>query len=52
MTCNLFTRADSIRNVFKIIQFSTKGSNDRPSEEAAYMMFIQFLEECEDGMMV
>ena len=40
---------DGIIKMFKDIRFSEKGSNCREKEEATYMMFIDYLEECEAG---
>jgi len=36
---------DDMRSLFKV-NFSEKGSNYRPLEEAAYIFFIDFMEEC------
>lgn len=35
--------------MFKIIHFSEKGTTAHVKEEAAYMMFMQYLEKSEDG---
>ena len=40
---------DGVRKVFKV-RFSENGSNAKIKEENAYMMFIEYLEECEKGM--
>ena len=34
-----------MRSLFKV-NFSEKGNNYRPVEEAAYIFFIDFMEEC------
>ena len=31
------------------VRFSERGSNAREKEESAYMMFLDYLEECEQG---
>lgn len=36
---------DDMRSLFKV-NFSEKGNNYRPVEEAAYIFFIDFMEEC------
>ena len=37
--------------MFKKVQFSEEGSNDRVKEEGAYMMFLEYLDECEKGIL-
>lgn len=41
---------DVVRKVFGKVRFSEEGSNARIKEQSAYMMFIEYLEECEKGM--
>ena len=36
--------------MFKKVHFSEDGSNDRVKEESAYMMFLDYLDECEKGI--
>ena len=40
---------DVVRKMFKKVQFSESGSNARVKEESAYMMFLEYLDECEKG---
>ena len=42
--------ADCVRKIFKNIKFSDNGSNAREREEKTYMMFLDYLDECEKGM--
>ena len=42
---------DTIRKMFSTIKFSEVGSNSRVSEETAYAYFIDYLEDCEKGIM-
>ncbi len=41
-----------MKAMFKITHFSPKGSNDLAKEEATYMLFVDFLYDCEcvEGM--
>ena len=39
---------EKIRKLFKKVVFSDPGSNERRKEENSYMMFVQYLEKCED----
>ena len=41
--------ADSMRKMFENIHFSEKGYTAREKEENAYMMFLNYLDECENG---
>ncbi len=41
--------ADDIRNLFTVLKYSVKGSNDRIKEEASYMFFIDYMDDCEGG---
>lgn len=41
--------SDDIRTMFKVIRYSEKGSNEREREEAAYMYFVDYLDDCEKG---
>ncbi len=41
---------DCVRKIFKAIEFSEKGSNAREKEETTYMMFLDYLHECERGI--
>ena len=38
---------DIVRRVFTKVRFSEDGSNARVKEESAYMMFLEYLDECE-----
>lgn len=40
---------DYVRQVFKNIRFSEKGTHARMKEQEAYMMFLQYLNGCEKG---
>ena len=42
------TTIDGIRKLFKV-RFSEEGSNAKIKEQNAYMMFIDYLEDCEKG---
>lgn len=44
--------ADYVRNVFKNIKFSEKGSNAYVREQNAFMMLVDYLEECETGITI
>ncbi len=44
-----FSLTDYVRTVFKAIKFSEKGTNTRTKEESAYMMFLNYIDECEKG---
>lgn len=47
MTLNLlFIHTDVIKDLF-IVRWSSEGSNARMKEEEAYMMFLDFLYNCE-----
>ncbi|XP_064390717.1 apoptosis-resistant E3 ubiquitin protein ligase 1-like [Halichondria panicea] len=39
--------AETMKAMFKITHFSPKGSNDLAKEEATYMLFVDFLYDCE-----
>ena len=41
---------DGIHKIFKTVRFSEEGSNAREREQNAYMMFLDYLDECEKGM--
>ena len=41
---------DGIRKIFKTVRFSEEGSNAREKEQNSYMMFLDYLDECEKGM--
>ena len=41
---------DGIRKIFKTVRFSEEGSNACEREQNAYMMFLDYLDECEKGM--
>ena len=36
---------------FKVVKYGDHGSNARTKEEQTYMYFIDFLEECETGIL-
>ena len=38
---------DQLRKMFTDIKFSPTGSSGRDKEEAAYMFFLNYLEDCE-----
>lgn len=40
---------DSIRKLFTEIRYSEAGKNARTREEAAYMHFVDYLDDCERG---
>ena len=41
---------DSIRKLFTEVRFSEAGTTARTREEAAYMHFVDYLDDCERGM--
>ena len=41
---------DSVRKLFTEIQFSEAGMNAGTKEEAAYLHFVDYLDNCERGM--
>ena len=41
-----------MRKAFKSVRFSEEGSNACTKEESAYMMFLEYLYECEEGMSI
>ena len=43
---------DDIRKIFKTVRFSEEGSNAREREQNAYMMFLDYLDECEKGIVI
>ena len=40
---------DDIRKLFTKIIYSEKGTNDREQEEATFMFFMDYMEDCERG---
>ena len=42
-----FALLDYVGSLFEQKSFSEKGRNDREKEEATYMFFLDFLEECQ-----
>ncbi len=38
---------DDIRKMFSKVMYSAEGSNDRMKEEATYMFFVDYLDDCE-----
>lgn len=44
-----FNTIDYIRKLFKEVRFSEEDSNAREKEQNSYMMFLDYLEECEKG---
>ena len=42
--------SDYIRKLFKIIRFKEEGSNAHAREQNSYMMFLEYLDECEKGV--
>jgi len=45
----LYVYLDLIRNMFTIIKYSEKGTTERFNEEATYINFVRYLDECEKG---
>ena len=41
---------DGIRKIFKTLRVSEKGSKGHEKEQNSYMMFLDYLDECEKGM--
>lgn len=41
---------DDIRELFTEVKYSEKGSNERKKEEASYMFFYDYMEECQGSM--
>lgn len=35
--------------MFTVVKFSENGSNSRDKEEAAYMFFVTYMDDCEGG---
>ena len=35
--------------MFTVVKFSENGSNSRDKEEAAYMFFVNYMDDCEGG---
>jgi len=42
----------NIRKIFKTVRFSEEGSNAHEREQNAYMMFLDYLDECEKGIVI
>lgn len=42
---------DTIRKMFTEIKYSESGTNARAREEDAYMFFIDYLDDCERGIL-
>jgi len=49
--CNVLFNffSDSLRDLFTVVRYSEKGSNERLKEEATYMHFVKYLEEIDEG---
>ena len=43
---------DSVRSLFKQVKFSEEGSNARLKEQNSYMMFLDYLDDCERGKLI
>ena len=43
---------DDIQKIFKTVRFSEEGSNARERGQNAYMMFLDYLDECEKGIVI
>ena len=41
--------SDYIRKLFTQVKYSVKGSNDRQKEEAIYMFFYDYMDDCQGG---
>ena len=46
----LSIQIDGIHKILKTVRFSEESSNAREKEQNAYMMFLDYLNECEKGM--
>lgn len=42
---------DTVRKLFTVIRYSEAGTNARIMEETTYMYFIDYLDDCERGML-
>jgi len=42
---------DTIRRLFKTVTYSDLGSNERTKQEAAYVWFMDYMEEIEEGIL-
>ena len=42
---------DKLRKMFQTVKYSERGSNEYSRETATFMMFIDFLEDCERGQL-
>lgn len=47
MSINHYKTVDDIRKIFTEVKYSEKGSNDRIKEEATFMFFVDYLDDCE-----
>ena len=50
MYIHVLTISDVFRKLFVDVRFSEQGSNAREKEESVYMMFLDYLKECEQGL--
>ena len=41
--------ADSLRKLFTVVRYSSKGTSCRVKEETAFSYFIDYLDACEGG---
>ena len=46
---NFYCFLEFLRRLFTDVKFSESGSNNRREGEAAYMFFINFMDDCEEG---
>ena len=40
---------DKVRKLFVTVKYSERGSNEYSRETATFMMFVDFLDDCEKG---
>ena len=50
--CYTVLLVDIIRHLFTEIRYSDKGTSERVREEAAFMYFIDYLDDCERSMLL
>ncbi len=45
------TYTEVIRKLFEVVRYSEAESNERENEECTYVFFVDYLEECEEGVL-
>ena len=49
MVLHYYYCIDTLRKMFTRVIYSEKGTNQRQKEENTYMMFLEYLDKCEEG---